>query len=908
MIHYKINIDRLYFTIFGFLLLVLVSGCRKDEIKTEHGGPIFQGPSTTIETRLEGIINDESGIPMSDVTISIEGKQTTTNENGFFRLPALSIKSTGSLVIAEKQGHITGYKIVYPFTKSSSYVEFTLIETTDPTTFMANNGGATTIDGGGTINFSPNSIVYESGGSYDGEVKVYSHWYDPTDLNTPLTMPGNLYGQDEENNEFQLQSFGMVNVVLKSSDDKLLQIKDGNTANIKFPALTTTAGTPSELPLWYFDEAKGMWIKEGLASLNGDHYEGEVSHFSFWNCDVGFPLVEIEGRLIDNSGVPVSNYPVYVYLNNWFGGYEYTNVNGEFKGKVPQGQALKMRVYHCGLTLVDEQIGPFPADQDLGDYTVQLTDFAFTLTGTLLGCGGLPNSTAYGVAKRKLISANPDGTFATIISGCGESTTTATFSDPTTPSTKIETFPTNQSAVDLGDVVLCDLAGAYITFTIDGDNASLATDPAAVFIDEKIDIRNEASNTDGVYFTTNISEQTVGTTNPITTNIYSIVTGQYSYNCNFYSENPCDDFDFTIVESGGVGDTLRGYFTGTLYEVQDSANGGSSGTFPRLVAGSFSIPIIKQFNSCTVKGRIWVDENEDGIQDTGEDYKLPAYFYIRTASGASPKYGTTYAQTDSDGNYELSGLEPDDYIVTSFLPNGSDISPKDAGSDDTDNDFYLNNFRMETDPITLMSGEVKENVDMGVSIPDFEKANISYYGCIPEINIYSNAQGGLPPFTYDLSDGQTNSDGIFIVATEGNYTVDITDALGRTQSATINALKYNNSIAGIIWEEDPLATENIFDQNQDDYFKNVTVKLYDDSNTLLSTTLSGQFNYVFTNVEPGMYYVQIDIPTGYELVVPNAGPSDYNNSHINQTTFQSPMIEIVDCNEGYRMNAGLKKI
>ena len=41
--------------------------------------------------------------------------------------------------------------------------------------------------------------------------------------------------------------------------------------------------------------------------MNGNEYSGEVGHFSFWNCDAPFPLVEICGKVITSDGTAPLN-------------------------------------------------------------------------------------------------------------------------------------------------------------------------------------------------------------------------------------------------------------------------------------------------------------------------------------------------------------------------------------------------------------------------------------------------------------------------------------------------------------------------------------------------------------------------------------------------------------------------
>ena len=60
------------------------------------------------------------------------------------------------------------------------------------------------------------------------------------------------------------------------------------------------------MPLWYFDEQKGMWVEEGVATKQGNQYVGTVNHFTDWNCDIPSEWnTVITGRILCNgAGVP----------------------------------------------------------------------------------------------------------------------------------------------------------------------------------------------------------------------------------------------------------------------------------------------------------------------------------------------------------------------------------------------------------------------------------------------------------------------------------------------------------------------------------------------------------------------------------------------------------------------------
>lgn len=109
-------------------------------------------------------------------------------------------------------------------------------------------------------------------------------------------MPGNGRAVDATGAVVDLISAGMMTVDFFDAAGNKLQVAQGKTADIQMnlPVGTTgIGGNPiaagTTIPLWHFDEARGLWVAEGVgtvvATSTGLAVTGTVSHFSTWNWD-----------------------------------------------------------------------------------------------------------------------------------------------------------------------------------------------------------------------------------------------------------------------------------------------------------------------------------------------------------------------------------------------------------------------------------------------------------------------------------------------------------------------------------------------------------------------------------------------------------------------------------------------
>ncbi len=125
----------------------------------------------------------------------------------------------------------------------------------------------------------------------------------PWDIRTDLAaMPGGGRGIDAAGNNVDLISAGMLTVNFKDASGSHLQLAVGKQANIQMdlPAGTTsingvTLTVGVNIPLWTFNETRGLWIEEGVGKViasatspSGLAVFGTVSHFSTWNWDFKF--------------------------------------------------------------------------------------------------------------------------------------------------------------------------------------------------------------------------------------------------------------------------------------------------------------------------------------------------------------------------------------------------------------------------------------------------------------------------------------------------------------------------------------------------------------------------------------------------------------------------------------------
>jgi uncharacterized protein (TIGR02145 family) len=384
----------------AFAAFAFIVSCRKDEDVADTPDNNIPTPGTLVGNSrtvdVVGQVFDESGNPLSGATVQAGyGSQSTfTDERGFFRLLDIAGFENIALVKVSKAGYFAGSRSFVP-TDGQNRVRIALLAKNDAGNFSAAAGGQVSSENV-TIDFASGSIAL-NGQPYSGNVHVAINSIDPTDTwNMSQQMPGSLVGANGQQFDV-LRSFGMAGVELTDDSGQELQLLSGTNATVRFevPA-SLLADAPSTIPLWHYNETQGYWVREGEATLNGNFYEGQVSHFSFWNCDIPAQAVMCSITLLQgaqNGANPIQGAHVVITSDVFGSRPGYTNSNGLVSGLVPSNEVLEVNVYIiCGTSEVlvyTATIGPLAAEYSTTWSITELPNVAL-VQGQLLNASGAP--------------------------------------------------------------------------------------------------------------------------------------------------------------------------------------------------------------------------------------------------------------------------------------------------------------------------------------------------------------------------------------------------------------------------------------------------------------------------------------------------------------------------------------
>ena len=575
-----------------FISLFILS-CQK-EVRTDNpatgGGTGTVVSPTPVQGNVTGKVIDNNNIAVAGATVKAGSNTATTDSRGLFRFNNIQLDKYSAVITVEKTGFFKGYRVFSASANNTNFVKLKLVPKALIGSIDAAAGGSVSLPDNSKITLPASGVVIRSNNqSYTGSVKIYAAVIDPTSSDISQIVPGSFQGTDANNYRVTLTSFGMLAVELEGNSGEQLQIATGKTAKLRFTIPSSLRSTaPATIPLWSVDETTGLWKQEGNATKGADYYEGDVSHFSFWNCDVSSQTVFLEMTIVTAEG-PLSHVQVKLTRPNGSSSYGYTDSSGHVGGLVPKNEALTLQVVNtCNQAIFTQNVGPFSVNTNLGTITVTIAPInTLHITGSAVNCSNQPvtsgNVLVYfeGHLYNRPIT---NGNFSLNITRCSNSTGSVEVVAVDNVANQQSSSPWTGSAstgtVNTGAISACGVSSvSFINYSIDGTNYSLSTATAGD------SITNYGSGTSGTNQTaTGVSGFRIGQPN-MKINFATQGAAIGTFTLNYLSVNQYDSitlvapFNINITTYGAPGQFIEGNFTGQIREILNNNLHTVSATF-----------------------------------------------------------------------------------------------------------------------------------------------------------------------------------------------------------------------------------------------------------------------------------------------------------------------------------------
>ncbi|MEP7164949.1 MAG: hypothetical protein ABI741_09645 [Ferruginibacter sp.] len=530
---------------------------------------------TKVTSSVSGFVTNENNLAVLGANVSVGGTNVITDKYGYFEVKNVQVVKNAAVVTVTNPGYFKGIKTWAATIGKSAFFRIKLIPKTNSGSINAAAGGNVTLTNGLVISLPANAVVNAATNTtYNGNINVAAFWINPAANDLDLIMPGDLRGIDDAGSLKGLTTFGMAAVELTGISGELLQIAPGKKATLTIPLPNGGATTfPSSIPLWSFEETKGLWKQEGEATKTGSAYIGEVNHFSFWNVDLPNAIVPLTFTIVDANGNPLNNiYFDIVPLNpnpSWAHITGGTDPSGYVSTYVTPNTQYDLHLTFTSTTCILSFVQTFSVGAtavNLGNAIIPAANTA-NITGTVKDCSNAAlNNGHIIVQEANWYSSYPitNGTFNFTRPVCNVATNIniiavdlTTLQQSTPLAITLAPGPNNA-----GNLQACSLiTQEFISYTVNGGTLNSLTSPSCIF-----NYGLYGSNTTGIVVVRNGSNEAVTLSYDNTGIAQGTVQNLIKFQGTIFNDstNILTPIGINITEYGSVGQYIAGNFSGIL--------------------------------------------------------------------------------------------------------------------------------------------------------------------------------------------------------------------------------------------------------------------------------------------------------------------------------------------------------
>lgn len=347
------------------------------------------------------------------------------------------------------------------------------------------------------------------------------------------------------------------------------------------------------------------------------------------------------------------------------------------------------------------------------------------------------------------------------------------------------------------------------------------------------------------------------------------------------------------------------------------------------------------FKTAAIGGLVWLDQNENGLQDDQENGLDSILVHLYNESGENVM--TVESRLDEvnqqHGYYRFEELSPGNYYIKVDVPFGYLPAVHHENDDTHNSDFTHQNGFGTTDVIEIKAGSATEHIDFGLirveaqlgdrvwldinknGLQDPEESGLNGL----QIRLYNEAgewintcwSGNHPltgepgywsfynlpgayyyvrfviPVEYSNSKAyQGNNAGMDCDITHkfGPGTTDLLflpDKFGKLDVDAGLFLETYSSIGNFVWED---MNANGIQEPDEPGINGINIHLYNENGIFLRKTMTGSTNegkkgmYLFDYLPAGKYFLKVIVPGGYYLTTPllgNDASADSDITHLN---------------------------
>ena len=338
------------------------SSCYKDEVISTESVDVVGAERVYLNTII-GQVLDTIGAPVPSALIEVEDQTTMTDSEGRFTIVDVMIPSSGAFVSATHLDYYEGGTRVYATAPITQTIQINLVPKGISSNFSNSQGATLEVDNLAKV-IIPQDAFIKDNVTYQGMVTLEVYLVNPNSAES-FDKRIQVFESYNKNSESKIQKSDLASIMyIEAYDDegKTLNIDPNRKVRVSLPSYGTSN---SIAELYSFNEEIGFWILENEAEINGDFFEVELDHFSWWG--IGSSQIATDLCITFITEIPENGH--YFTISNPKGRVIQSgavNYNEEICFLAPMDEELEVRVFsECFLPIFGTAIFSSPGEPNL---------------------------------------------------------------------------------------------------------------------------------------------------------------------------------------------------------------------------------------------------------------------------------------------------------------------------------------------------------------------------------------------------------------------------------------------------------------------------------------------------------------------------------------------------------------
>ncbi len=482
------------FLLVALLFVGLISSCSKDSTTEIDVINDIPEPTKKVFSTVHGLIYNNQDELVEAAEITVGDDTVMSDENGFFTVSGF-YNEKGERIKVKKPGYFTANGLIVPSVDARIKVNIILESDGSTINFSSAEDREIQIEES-SVTLAADAYQDVNDNPYQGTVTVSAKYTDPTSEDFSKKYPGHM--ASKESLDRGIVPFSIITVDLYDESGQQLQISQDAQVAMRVPDDLLSAA-PMTVPLWYLDDQSGLWIQEGEATLDGNHYRATVSHFTDWMVGVSGEFYTITGTVTQDGEVYPDADMGITYSNQ----YSFrTSFRSDDQGRYTLRIVVILDLgisYSYGINVIS-QCGKILYEQNM----LQLTEADMTLDINVTGaesfrlfgniyCESPDSKVTDGYillefaesSVSEVIASDSEGNFEFFYEDCGLGRATVRAYDPTnqTKSRAIPITTANDGSAPLEIDICEEELTSSVTFSVDGENDYVISNCRVTVID-----------------------------------------------------------------------------------------------------------------------------------------------------------------------------------------------------------------------------------------------------------------------------------------------------------------------------------------------------------------------------------------------------------------------------------------